>query len=122
MREPALLHHLCLELSEHNIRLFRNSVGRLQDRTGRWIAYGVCNPGGSDLIGYRTIIVTPEMVGRRLAIFTAIEGKTGRATTTPEQANFISAVYQAGGIAVIARPGEDVLGKIDEQFRSAAAR
>ena len=103
MKETALIHQLMLGLSDFGVRLFRNNCGTLKDERGNFIRYGVCNPGGSDCIGYTCVKITPEMVGKRIAVFTAIEAKTGRTTTTTEQAQFISAVWHAGGIALIAR-------------------
>ncbi len=59
--------------------------------------------GSSDLIGWQTVLVTPGMVGKKIAIFTAIEVKksnAGRASS--EQINFIEQVRESGGIAGIA--------------------
>lgn len=90
------------------LRLFRNNSGSLPDpRTGRYVQFGVASPGGSDLIGWRTITITPDLVGSQLAVFTAIEIKTPTGRATPAQRNFIHAVRQAGGIAGIARSVAD---------------
>jgi len=63
---------------------------------------GLCK-GGSDTIGWTSIVITPDMVGKKVALFTAIEYKTGKGKATPEQLRFINAVDVAGGIAGIAR-------------------
>jgi hypothetical protein len=89
--------------------LFRNNVGSYKDPTGRWIQYGVCNPGGSDLIGWTPVTVTPDMVGRQLAVFTAVEVKSQRGAASKPQVNFIDAVTGAGGFAGIARSVADYL-------------
>ena len=47
----------------HNVQLFRNNVGVVQLENGGMIRYGVGGPGGSDFIGYKTLIITPSMVG-----------------------------------------------------------
>lgn len=65
--------------------------------------------GGSDLIGWTTKIVTPDMVGQRVAIFTAIEGKFDDDDTTRSQVNFIAAVRLAGGFAGVASTVDDAL-------------
>ena len=65
--------------------------------------FGVGSPGGSDLIGYRRVTVTPEMVGQDLAVFTAVEVKTPRGRVKAEQQQFIDHINSAGGIAGIAR-------------------
>jgi hypothetical protein len=92
-------------LSRGTIRLFRNNVGALRDATGRLVRYGLA-PGSSDLIGWRTITVTPDMVGQTVAQFVAIEVKD-RGRATPEQLTFIEAVTRAGGLAGVARSPDD---------------
>ena len=89
-----------------NVRLFRNNTGKLKDLTGRWVEFGLC-VGSSDLIGWTTREITPDMVGQTVAIFTAIEVKKATGTTSPEQQNFISRVREAGGIAGVARSPEE---------------
>ena len=87
-----------------DVRLWRNNSGKLPDpRTGRWVQFGVASPGGSDLIGYRSITITPDMVGQRVAVFTAIEIKTATGRATPAQKHFIEHIAKAGGIAAIVR-------------------
>ena len=88
-------------------RLWRNNVGALKDQAGQLVRYGLC-PGSSDLIGYRTVVITPEMVGQRVAIFAAVEVKD-RARPTTQQTAFINLVQQAGGLAGIARSVPDAL-------------
>jgi len=70
--------------------------------------------GGSDLIGWASVEITPDMVGRRVAVFVAIEVKEGRTTTTPEQANFLERVRQAGGLCGIARTPDDAVEIINQ--------
>jgi hypothetical protein len=88
-------------------RLFRNQVGSLPDpRTGRLVTFGLAR-GSADLIGWRSIVVTPEMVGRRLAVFCSIEIKTPNGRVKPEQQAWLGVVQGAGGIAGIARSVQD---------------
>lgn len=93
-------------------RLWRNNVGVLQDRTGRPVAYGLGSEGGrampgtSDAIGLHTITITPDMVGRQVAVFTAIEVKD-QASLTDAQRRFLLAVHNLGGIAGCARSVDD---------------
>lgn len=90
-----------------DLRLFRNSVGSLPDpRTGRLVTFGLAK-GSADLIGWRTITITPDMVGRQLAVFTSIEVKTPTGRIRPEQHAWLSTVQGAGGIAGIARSIQD---------------
>lgn len=72
---------------------------------------GLCE-GSSDLIGWTEKTVTPDMVGKPIAIFTAVEVKGDSGRATAEQLNFISRVRQAGGIAGIARNPQEAQGLI----------
>jgi hypothetical protein len=71
-------------------------------RHARPLHAGLC-VGSSDLIGWTPVIITPEMVGHQVAIFTAIEVKTGVLQATKEQFNFVIAVNKSGGKAGIVR-------------------
>jgi hypothetical protein len=88
-------------------RLFRNQVGSLPDpRTGRLVTFGLAR-GSADLIGWRTVVITRDMVGQRLAVFTSIEVKTPTGRVSPQQQAWLSVVQGAGGIAGIARSVTD---------------
>ena len=65
--------------------------------------FGVGSPGGSDLIGYRKVTVTPEMVGTEIAVFAAVEVKAAKGRATEQQKAFIEHIRNAGGIAGVAR-------------------
>jgi hypothetical protein len=95
-------------LAPHGAVLWRNNTGAVKDSTGRLIRFGLCK-GSSDLIGLRSVTVTPDMVGQRVAVFAAIEVKTPTGKPTAEQINFIGKVNEAGGIAGIARSPEDAM-------------
>lgn len=91
----------------HSVKgvLFRNNVGTAyQEYNGvkRIINFGLCK-GSSDLIGWTEVTITPEMVGQKMAIFTAIEVKLEKGKVSKEQENFINQVNGAGGIAKIER-------------------
>lgn len=90
-------------------RVFRNNTGSLPDpRTGRPIQFGLTK-GSADLIGWRTITITPDMVGRQVAVFTSIEVKTTTGRLTPQQRNWLDVVLQSGGIAAVARSVAEAL-------------
>jgi len=92
-----------------DLRLFRNNCGSLPDpRTGRLVTFGLAK-GSADLIGWRTVVITPEMVGTTLAVFLSIEVKTPSGRLSPFQRNWQAAVQQAGGISGIARSVSDAL-------------
>jgi hypothetical protein len=87
-------------------RLVSNQAGRVTLQDARPLIAGLCT-GSSDLIGWRSIEVTAEMVGRRLAVFAAVEVKSATGRPTEQQRAFLDAVADAGGIACVARSVED---------------
>jgi hypothetical protein len=84
----------------------RNNTGTLRDQHGRPVSFGLAK-GSADLIGWRTVTITPEMVGQQVAVFTSIEVKTSTGRVKPEQQQWLDAVQAAGGIAGVARSVED---------------
>ncbi len=106
--ETDLLRAIQLAATPLNVRLLRNNVGALTDQRGRVVRYGVGGNGGSDLIGWTSLTVTPAMVGQRVAIFTAVEGKRLPRRPTLDQMRFLDAVQGAGGLGVVAYAVEDL--------------
>lgn len=84
------------------MRLWRNQVGSYRLANGRWITSGL-SVGSADLIGYRRVVVTQEMVGKPSCIFTAIEVKSATGRLSRAQQDFLSLVRSAGGIADVVR-------------------
>lgn len=107
MSEASLYKPLIALASELGARLLRNNTGKLPDRNGRWVKFGL-GVGSSDLIGFKPVTVTADMVGRKVAIFTAVECKTRTGRVTAEQSAFIAMVQRFGGIAGIARTEQDL--------------
>lgn len=99
--EAKVQNAIRLTLGRGLVRLFRNNTGALKDQQGRLVTFGLCK-GSSDLIGWRSVTVTPDMVGQKLAVFVAIEVKD-KGRPTQEQLAFVKTVRDAGGLAGIAR-------------------
>ena len=106
--EQSIQQHIRLACSTGATRLFRNNTGTLRDQHGRPVSFGLAR-GSADLIGWRTVTITPEMVGQQVAVFTSIEVKTPAGRIRPEQQQWLDAVQAAGGIAGVARSVEDAL-------------
>lgn len=107
MAESTLLRALLLRGSALGARLFRNQVGRYPTMDGRYISSGLC-VGSPDLVGWKSVTITPDMVGRRVAVFVGVEAKTPVGRLSDEQRAFLGALEAAGGIAVVARSTEDL--------------
>ena len=120
MLEHIVSPKIMLALSKLGSTMFRQNVGqawvgskvirlkggavRIED--ARPITMGLTK-GSSDQIGWTQIEVTSEMVGQRIAIFTAVEAKrTTGGRTSKDQQHFIDVVTKAGGIAGVANSPE----------------
>ena len=74
----------------------------------RKVRAGLEVAGSADLIGWKTYVITPDMVGKRIAVFAAPEIKTLDGRTSKDQQRFIDNVKEAGGIAGIVRSEGDM--------------
>lgn len=123
--ETNIMRGIMMACSRGATRLFRVNtaqawagevVARTQDtitlRNPRTIHAGLCK-GGSDLIGWRSVTITPDMVGQQIAVFAAIECKAARGRVSTDQQNFIDAVNRAGGFAGVARSDDEARSILD---------
>lgn len=104
--EQSIQQHIRLACSTGNTRLFRNNTGTLRDQHNRPVTFGLAK-GSADLIGWTTRTITPDMVGRTVAVFTSLEVKTPTGRVSPEQRQWLQAVQAAGGIAGVVRSVEE---------------
>ena len=101
------------------VRLFRNNVGQgwvgeelrrfgncVTLANARVIRFGL-GVGTGDLIGGKSTLITPEMIGRYILRFANIEVKQGSGRATAEQKAFIETVKSLGGIAAVVRSEDD---------------
>lgn len=110
MTEKDVERKIILEASQCGSTLFKNNVGEYITPYGYYVHYGLCK-GSSDLIGWTPITITAGMVGKKVAIFTAVEvkkNKKGSYRATDSQKNFINAVKSAGGFAGVADCTDDL--------------
>ena len=63
--------------------------------------------GGSDVIGWDSVVVTADMVGKTIAQFLAVECKDGKGRLSDEQRIFLENVRSAGGKCGVAYTAED---------------
>jgi hypothetical protein len=112
MLESAVQTHTRLELARAGALVWRNNVGACEDKSGRIIRYGLCNESAqmnralksSDLVGVMPVVVTPDMVGKTVGLFLAVECKQSDWHMTPSdqraaaQLRYIELVRSVGGI------------------------
>jgi hypothetical protein len=89
-----------------DVLLFRNNTGKLPDRTGRMVVFGLC-VGSSDLIG---IVRRADGVG----VFLALEVKDASGRASAEQIMFIDLVRRYGGVSGVVRSVEDAMVFLEE--------
>ena len=129
-QETSIVNEIMKDTSKHGVRLFRNVRGMFYTIEGvkalisaamslnparikqaaqqlRMTTAGLLASGASDLIGFTPVIVTQEMVGQKIAIFTACEIKTADGRVAKEQEDFMNFVRISGGYAGIARSTDD---------------
>lgn len=121
--EAAVQQEIRLHARNHQCMLWRNNNGACQDAKGRQIRYGLGNDSpqinknfkSSDLIGITYKIVTPDMIGQPVGIFTSYEVKRQgwKFTGTDRekaQAAWLEIVKQWGGYAEFATGPHDIWG------------
>lgn len=126
--------NVLLAANANGCRLYRNNTGVAYDQSNRPIFFGLGNDGVKrddsirthDWIGYHTLTVTPEMVGKKVAVFTAIDAKKlgfvskavySVGTREYGQDKFAKRVINAGGIAGFATNAEDVTRLMQEFYQ-----
>lgn len=109
-----------LAASRRSAYLWRNNSGVLRDANDNYVRFGLANDSkrvndelkSSDLIGFTPVLITPDMVGRTVAVFTAVEvkhpGWIGVRTARERAQNaFIALVNSFGGRAGFATTVEE---------------
>lgn len=105
--------------------LMRNNSGAFKDETGRVVWFGLGNTSkernkiikSSDLIGITKVVITPDMVGKTIGVFTAVECKEESWKENKKlderetaQSNFIQWVISMGGYAGFANSVDKLKG------------
>jgi hypothetical protein len=75
-------------------------------RNARPLHAGLCI-GSPDIVGWEPLVITAEMVGRTVAVFTGFEVKSATGRPTPEQRNFLDRLSSAGGVAALVRSPDE---------------
>jgi len=119
--ETEVQNDVLLVTSKQGSRMWRNNVGVAKRADGTPVRYGLANVTkamnknlkSSDLIGITPTIITQEMVGLTVGVFTAIECKKGdwKYTNTEReiaQDRYINLVKSLGGYACFCNNAEDL--------------
>lgn len=87
---------------------FRLQVGDMVLREARPFDTGLPK-GFSDLFGGTYVTITPDMVGKTVAVFTGLEAKGPNGRLTKHQQFFLDAVVRMGGIGGVFRSPEQAV-------------
>lgn len=122
--ESEVQQRIQIEAAKNGCLLMRNNSGALEDTGGRTVRYGLGNISklhndnikSSDLVGITTVVITPDMVGKKIGIFTAIEVKKEDWSETKTldkreraQKRFIDLVRSRGGLSGFANNLDSLL-------------
>ena len=119
--------------------MFRNNSGMFMNDNGAPVYFGLGNTAekrngkkisdirkSSDEIGYTKVLITPEMVGHELAIFTSIEYKAkgfiikkvyNEKSREAKQLVWLDMTKKAGGIGGFASCPDDIDRIFDEWYK-----
>ncbi len=114
-----------LRCSQWGCKLLRNNSGVLPDKNGRPVRFGLGNESkklnvefkSGDFVGVTPLVITQEMVGKTVGVFTNIEVKAEGFKEKPSypsnqrehgQQNFNNFIKQHGGLAGFASSDDDV--------------
>lgn len=114
MTESELLVQVLLACSRGDARLFRSNAGlawqgRIISQTPTSLVLAYPRPiklmaeGFSDTCGFKSRLITPDMLGQTIAQWASLELKVGTRRPTAEQLAFLNTVHKAGGIAGVVR-------------------
>ena len=106
-QETAILKRVWKRASERGMRLWRNNIGLFLSLNGTPTRCGLCD-GSADLIGITPTTITPEMVGKTIAVFTSIEVKTATGRASESQLRWQERIRELGGIALIVRHEDEL--------------
>lgn len=101
-KETPVQNEIREALSDIDVINWRNNVGGLYDKRGRFVKFGLCT-GSSDTIGIHAVVITPEMVGKTVGVFVGCEVKApGAPPPDDDQIKFRNFIASCGGISFIA--------------------
>jgi hypothetical protein len=94
------MENCCYSEAEKGSVLHRNDNGTGFRKDGSTFKYGL-DPGSGDQIGWKSITITPNMIGKKIAVFQSIEIKTLKDQISYTQIIWYLNVRNAGGIAQV---------------------
>jgi hypothetical protein len=111
-KEGLAIKKIMLMYSANGFKVFRNNTGlywsgkNFKAQGGIYLQNAIRIQGGlgtgsPDIIGWKSIDITPEMIGEKVAVFVGIEVKTEGIKTTKDQELWLAQLKKDGGVAEI---------------------
>lgn len=124
MRESGIQNKMLIDMSKNGLYGLRINSGEFWG--GKFVSMKTTNKrtflvlenptkvqgapaGTSDIIGCKSVFITPQMVGTTLAVFFAVEVKCPGKKPEPHQENYLAVMRCRGAIAGSARSSEEML-------------
>jgi hypothetical protein len=105
MSEANFMRRVIAAAGQHDIWAYRNSVGLFYTRNGLPVRCGLCKDS-ADIIGFRPVLITPDMVGQTIAKFIGWETKGPRTAIRQGQRDWLAMLASHGGEARLIVEGE----------------
>jgi hypothetical protein len=115
--------------AKYRSHLWRNNIGAVLDAVGRLVRYGLANESAvmngrlksGDRIGITPIVITQDMVGKTVGVFTSIEVKKedwNYKATEREKAQlaWIELIKEKGGIADFANSKQQYVDVVKDWY------
>lgn len=128
MKEQDIQAQILIELSKNNVYALRINSGNFWG--GEVLSHNgdmllLKHPtkiagapaGTSDIIGCKTVIISQEMVGKTVGIFTCIEVKKPSEKPKPHQEKYLALMNSRGAIAGVAKSPEEAVSLIEGRFK-----
>ena len=121
--EDLVKQEIELESKTYGCTLYRNNSGCFPNINNQLVRFGLGNTSqavnrlrkSSDLIGFKTMVIGPHHIGKKVAVLTAIEVKKEGWKRNPNdshensQETFINIIKKAGGIGGFAQSVKDFI-------------
>lgn len=120
MKEQGIQNQILIEMSKHGAYGLRVNSGtfwggEVLSHDGKLLV--LKNPtkimgapaGTSDIIGCKTVFITPQMVGKNIGQFVAIEVKKQGENAKRHQENYLALMRSRGAITGVCRSPEDMV-------------
>lgn len=131
-REGEIQDQIRMAVDSPHCRFFRNHVGTgwhgvvdkktttggsLVLRNARKVTFGL-EPGSQDLFGWVTVTVTPEMVGKQIAVVAGIEVKRPGKKPEPAQVRWAKNMAEMGAICIVATSAQEALDELRKKIEN----